>query len=79
MCGKNYLAHGTIKCLKKTGRRSLVSLWKLRILKRIIKKNRRECASEITAIWNKEMKVEHFVSTCSRQLKGMGYRVSKVG
>lgn len=75
---KNYLTRGSTKCLKKTGRSPSVSVRELRVLRRIIKKNRRATASEITANWNSEVKRQISVSTCSRHMKKMGYSFYKV-
>ena len=69
---------GKIEQGKKTGRKVSFSAQDLRALKKIILKNRRASAAEITLDWNLMCISTVSVSTCSRAVKKLGYNFYKV-
>lgn len=70
---EHHRKHGTVSCLKKTGRSRITSKAENRILRRIIKKNRRARAGELTVLWRDAIKKNISVDTCKRVMKRMGY------
>lgn len=70
---EHHRKHGTVSCLKKTGRPRITSKAENRILRKIIKKNRRARAGELTVLWRDAIKKNISVDTCKRVLKKMGY------
>lgn len=69
---------GKIGLGKKTGRNCSFSAQDLRALKKIVLKNRRATAAEITLEWNLMCKSTVSVSTCTRAVKKLGYKFYKV-
>lgn len=70
---QHYKKNGNTSCLKKTGRPRITSEAENRILKKIIKKNRRARAGELTVHWRDMIDKDVSVDTCKRVLKRMGY------
>ncbi|CAH0717106.1 unnamed protein product, partial [Brenthis ino] len=70
---QHYKKNRTTSCLKKTGRPRITSAVENRILKKIIKKNRRARAAELTVQWKDMIHKDVSVDTCKRVLKRMGY------
>lgn len=70
---QHYKKTGKISSLKKTGRPRITTPAENRVLKKIIKKNRRARAGELTVKWREMIKKDVSVDTCKRVMKRMGY------
>lgn len=70
---QHYKKNATVSCLKRIGRPRLTSEAENRVLKKIIKKNRRARAGELTVQWRDMIQKDVSVDTCKRVLKRMGY------
>lgn len=70
---QHHKKNGSVSILKKCGRPRITSDADNRALKKIIKKNRRARAGEITLLWREMIKKDVSVDTCKRALKRMGY------
>lgn len=70
---QHYKKTGQISCLKKTGRPRMTSDAENRVLKKLIRSNRRARAGELTVQWRDMIHKDVSVDTCKRVLKRMGY------
>lgn len=69
---------GSVEIRKKPGRPLLTTRAERRILKKIVKKDRRATAADITVQWKRHIKKDLSVDTCKRALKKLGYDFYKV-
>lgn len=71
---EHYRKNGTVKCLKIPGRPRITSAAENRVLKKIIKNNRRARAGGLTLKWREMIHKDVSVDTCKRVVKRLGYR-----
>lgn len=69
---------GNVEIGKKTGRPPIAKPRDCRVLKKIIKENRRQTAAAITVQWRERIKKSVSVDTCKRTMKKIGYKFYKV-
>lgn len=70
---EHHRKYGIVTCLKKSGRPRITTKAENRILKKIIKENRRARAGELTVLWRDAIKKDVSVDTCKRVMRRMGY------
>lgn len=73
-----YKNSGNVEIGKKTGRPTIAKPRDCRVLKKIIKENRRQTAAAITVEWKSRIKKNISVDTCKRTMKKLGYSFYKV-
>lgn len=69
---------GNVEIGKKTGCPAIAKPCDCRVLKNIIKENRRQTAAAITVQWRERIQKSISIDTCKRTMKKMGYKFYKV-